>query len=105
MEENEICIIVLDEENKEHMINVQNDIKYEDLKKLIILALNKNNDLEILYKGQIINESNKIIHLDDNEIIYLVSPNRNEDNGEDSDSSSSNDINNEIYEEGKEKKN
>jgi hypothetical protein len=104
MEENEICIIVLDEENKEHIINVQNDIKYEDLKKLIILALNKNNDLEILYKGQIINESNKIIHLDDNEIIYLVSPNRNEDDGEDSDSSSSDDIHNEIYEEGKEKK-
>ena len=87
MEDKEICIIVLDEENNEHLLTVQNDIKYEDLKNLINTVLNKNNDFEILYQDQIIEETNKVIHLDENEIIYLVSKDEDDDN----------DIHDEIY--------
>jgi hypothetical protein len=55
MVDKEICIIILDEENIEHLLTVQRDIKYEDLKKLINKVLNKKNNFKILYQGQIYN--------------------------------------------------
>ena len=112
MEDKEICVIVVDEENIEHLLTVQNDIKYKDLKKKIQTDLNINNSFQILYQGEIIEDSNEIIHLDEEEKIYIVSTNEEkkkskneeENESEESDSDScENGIHNEIYK-GEEKK-
>ena len=69
----EIFITIVDENNNEFLLEVQSEIRYEDLKQKIIELFNRS-DFDLYFQDESIKKNNEILYLNEEDKIYLLTP-------------------------------
>ncbi len=69
----EIFITIVDENNNEFLLEVQSEIRYEDLKQKIIELFNRSN-FDLYFQDESIKKNNEILYLNEEDKIYLLTP-------------------------------